>query len=124
MWIGACTVLEKLENNEFVLLMDEVFFQAGGSVPVAWDRIGSTEKSFMMSEIRHCMSDPRYYMENYHTIRTEQDGLKTMSPFWDSQELFYEEVMKLYRKNGKILAQKRKRGRPPKHPRPAIELTA
>jgi WhiB family redox-sensing transcriptional regulator len=26
--------------------------------------------------------------------------------------------------NGKILAQKRKRGRPPKNPRPAIELTA
>lgn len=91
--------------NEFVLMMDEVFFTAGGSIPVAWDRIGGSEKEFMKSEIKHCILDPRYYLENYHTIRTEQDGLKTMSPFWDSQELFYEEVMKLYRKNGKVLAQ-------------------
>ncbi len=91
--------------NEFVQMMDEVFFEAGGSVSLAWDRIGTTEKEFMKNEIRRSIQDPRYYLENYHTIRTEQDGLKTMSPFWDSQELFYEEVMKLFRKNGKVLAQ-------------------
>lgn len=91
--------------NEFILMMDEIYFEAGGSVDIAWDRIDNTSKEFMKNEVARCRLDPRHYMENYHTIRTEQDGLKTMSPFWDSQELFYEEVMKLYRKNGKVLAQ-------------------
>lgn len=91
--------------NEFITLMDEVYAQAGGVVSLAWQRLGAAEIEFMENEIRHCIRDPRYYLENYHTIRTEQDGLKTMYPFWDSQELFYEEVMGIYRKMGKVLAQ-------------------
>ena len=81
--------------NEFIELMDEHFVDAAGDVLVAWDKLGGTEKGFIHDEIAHCVNDPRYYLENYHTIRTEQEGLKTLSPFWDSQELFYEEVMQI-----------------------------
>ena len=62
---------------------------------MAWEKLGPTEKNFIREEIAHCVKDPRYYLENYHTIRTEQMGLTTLSPFWDSQEIFYNEVMRI-----------------------------
>lgn len=75
--------------------MDEHFIMANGDTAAAWTRIGETEREFIRKEIRRCLNDPRYYLENYHIIRTEQEGLKTLYPFWDSQELFYEMVMKI-----------------------------
>lgn len=81
--------------NEFVELMDEHFISTAGDIPQAWEKLGATEKEFIREQIAHCVNDPRYYLENYHTIRTEQEGLKTLSPFWDSQEIFYNEVIEL-----------------------------
>lgn len=81
--------------DEFVELMDDHFLHSAGDIPSAWQRIGKVEREFMRGEIEHSRRDPRYYLENYHTIRTEQEGLKTLSPFWDSQELFYNEVVTL-----------------------------
>lgn len=79
--------------TQFVELMDEHYINAGGDTLAAWERLGKTEKEFIRKEIQRCVEYPRYYLENYHVIRTEQEGLKTLYPFWDSQELFFEEVM-------------------------------
>lgn len=89
--------------SEAVEIMDEHFLLAGGDTLAAWDQLSPVELDFIKEEIAHCASDPRYYLENYHTIRTEQEGLKTLSPFWDSQEIFYNAVLDVQRAGKRCL---------------------
>jgi hypothetical protein len=88
--------------NEFIEMMDEYYIAVQGNTYLAWEKLGTTEKDFIAGEILHCVTDPRYYLENYHIIRTEHQGLKTLSPFWDSQEIFYEAVIELKTAGGQV----------------------
>jgi hypothetical protein len=78
--------------NEAVEHFDSFLVRAQGDTKVAWSLLNKPEVDFIFDEIERCCTDPRYYLENWHVVMTEQEGLKTLYPFWDSQEIFYELV--------------------------------
>lgn len=82
--------------NEILELLDIRFAQAGNDMHRAWSMLSSFESDFINEEIEKCV-DFRYYAENYHIIGSEDVGFKTLYPFWDSQEIFYEKVIYLQR---------------------------
>ena len=81
--------------DEAVDILDNHFRRSKFDFAVAFNTLGHDEDKFITNEIRKCKLDPRYYLENYHTIHTEDEGFRTLYPFWDSQEIFYNEVMKM-----------------------------
>lgn len=82
-------------NLEEVLeLLDLRFAQAGGDMRRSFSTLTSFEAKFIDDEIEKCI-DFRYYAENYHTIGSEEEGFKTLYPFWDSQEIFYGKIRDL-----------------------------
>jgi hypothetical protein len=78
--------------NEILDHYDRIFDQAHHSLDEATQALSDDDNAWINSEIARCMRDPRYYLENYHVVRTEQEGLKTLYPFWESQDIFYNEV--------------------------------
>src|SRR5579872_1517596 len=64
-------------------------------VPTAFNNLGKSESEFVDEEIEKCANDARYYLENYHVIKPEDDAPHTLYPFWDSQEIFYAEIVSM-----------------------------
>jgi hypothetical protein len=79
--------------EEAITLLDMHLDSADGDVELARSRLGSTEIAFIKDEVERCL-DFRYYAENFHCIKSEDEGFKTLYPFWDSQEIFYEKLLK------------------------------
>jgi hypothetical protein len=73
------------------------FAQANGDLRRAFSVLSRWESDFINDQIEKCM-DFRYYAENYHVITSEDEGFKTLYPFWDSQEIIYEKVIGLQKK--------------------------
>ena len=84
--------------DEAVDILEGHFRRSKFDYAVAFNTLGHVESEFITNELRKCVLDPRYYLENYHTIQTEDEGFKTLYPFWDSQEIFYNEIMDLVNK--------------------------
>ena len=84
--------------EEVLDLLNMRFAQAGNDLRRAWSTLTSFESEFINTEIQKC-TDFRYYAENYHVIGSEDEGFKTLWPFWDSQEIFYEKILSLQQKN-------------------------
>jgi hypothetical protein len=78
--------------NEILDHYDAIHERANHNNDRAVDMLTSDDQAWLDQEINRCMTTPRYYMENYHVIRTEQEGFKTLFPFWESQEIFYNEI--------------------------------
>jgi hypothetical protein len=77
------------ELNDLIEVLDDKFTSAGNDVAKAWASLAPDELLYVDQEIERCISDCRYYLENYHTIRDEQGRLRTLYPFWDHQEIIY-----------------------------------
>ena len=85
--------------NDTIELLDEKFRAAqidsktDNEVYIrAWESLDDDEMAFTDRETGACMTDRRYFMENYYIIRNEEGQLQTLHPFWDHQELIYEAV--------------------------------
>jgi hypothetical protein len=83
--------------EEVLDLLDMRLAQASNDLRRAWSMLTTFESEFINAEIQKC-TDFRYYAENYHVIGSEEEGFKTLWPFWDSQEIFYEKILGLQRK--------------------------
>lgn len=81
--------------DEAVDILDAHFRRSKFDFAVAFNTLSHVEDQFITNELRKCKLSPRYYLENYHTIQTEDEGFKTLYPFWDSQEIFYNEIMEM-----------------------------
>lgn len=81
--------------DEAVDILDEHMRRSRFDTAVAWNTLSSIYLDFINEELSKCMTDPRYYMENYHVVKTEHEGFKTLYPFWDSQEIIYSEIMEM-----------------------------
>lgn len=79
------------ELNDAIEILDQHYINADKNVPEAWARLSADELVWIETEIEAAL-DLRYYLENYHTIRTERGVLKTLYPFWDHQEILYEAI--------------------------------
>jgi len=78
--------------NEILEILDMIYDQAGNDIARAYSSLGTHELKFIEEETTRC-ADWRYYVENYHIIRTVDGNLQTLYPLWDSQEIFYEPVL-------------------------------
>lgn len=80
--------------NEIIELLDLHYERAGHNTAKAYASLGKLELQFVESEIERC-TDFRYYSENYHCIQSESEGIHTLYPWWDSQEIFYNVIIGL-----------------------------
>lgn len=87
------------ELNDAIELLDQHYIAADKNVAQAWARLSSDELTWIDTELDHAL-DLRYYLENYHTIKTENGVLKTLYPFWDHQEILYEAIQEEWEENG------------------------
>ena len=83
--------------NEAIEMLDQHLYRYNGDIKKAHSCLTKTEQEFVAEEMEHCVIDPRYYLENYHVIQTEDQGLRCLTPFWESQEIFYYEILKIQR---------------------------
>ena len=97
------------ELNDALEVLDEKFVLAQQSkknltdaeiLPRALELLSDDENEFIDREVARCISDRRYFMENYYVIRDERGRLKTLSPWWDHQTLVYETVEDEWKKKG------------------------
>lgn len=94
--------------NEAIEILDAHLVRCKRDLSLAFNTLSSVYSEFVNEEIAKCMTNPRYYLENYHIVKTKNDGFKTLYPFWDSQEIIYSEIMGLLAvgKPAKILIDK------------------
>lgn len=67
-------------------------------------RLSKADNDWIDEEVLHCITDQRYFLSNYYAIKTEDKGFQGLYPFWDSQEILYNEFMRLKREFGRIKA--------------------
>src|SRR5579864_2205955 len=79
--------------DEAIEILDQHFKRCKYDPKEAWDTLSSVHLQFINDELRKCLVTPRYYLENYHVVKTEHQGFRTLHPFWDSQEIIYAEIM-------------------------------
>jgi hypothetical protein len=81
--------------NEAIEILDQHLRRCKYDVAVAANTLSHVYGEFVNEELMKCMMDPRYYLENYHVIKTKDEGFKTLYPFFDAQEIIYSEIMSL-----------------------------
>jgi hypothetical protein len=86
--------------NDAIEALDQRLVDAKGVVSAAWDSFSSDELAFVDREIERCVLDRHYYLQNYHTIRDEHGGLKTLYPYWDHQVILRDVLEKEWSDNG------------------------
>lgn len=60
----------------------------------AWNFLSPVELEFVADELSQCVSSRVYYLENYHTIATEQGQITCMNPLFDLQWLVENAIQK------------------------------
>jgi hypothetical protein len=66
--------------------------------------LSSADNEWIDGECYHSLIDTRYFLSNYYAIRTEDKGFQGLYPFFDSQEILYEELRKLEKEHGRVRA--------------------
>jgi len=82
--------------SEELELLNARYEECGGDSAFAYSKLSKFEVNFIDEEINRCF-DFRYYAENYHAINSKREGIKTLYPFFDSQEIFYTKICELQR---------------------------
>src|SRR5258707_1984421 len=81
--------------HEALDVLDEHLANYNNDIKQANLHLPAYMRDFAAGEVEHCNRDARYYLENYHVIQTEDQGLKCLTPFWESQEMFYYEILNI-----------------------------
>lgn len=76
--------------------LDARFVEAGGDYEKAWASLDREEAAFVIKQYYICLTNPRYYLENYHFIRTKKAIVQPIWPFFDSQEMLMDSVMRQF----------------------------
>src|ERR1035438_3415102 len=66
--------------------------------------LSKDDNEWIDNEVMHCIIDTRYFLSNYYAYRDEKEGFKGLYPFFDSQEILFEEYRRLERVYGKVRA--------------------
>lgn len=99
---------KNFELNDMIEVFDDYYRKALAmdntrTVETAWSLVPSNELAIIEKEIERCALDRRYYLENYHCIRTEAGAVRTLYPFWEHQEIVYEALEREYKRTGQAL---------------------
>lgn len=94
----ASDVLRRKNKDlyEAIAQLDARYIEAGGDPRKAWGLLTEHELKFVVQEINRCLTDPKYYLENYHFIRAKGAVIQPLWPFWDSQELLLSSFLKQF----------------------------
>jgi hypothetical protein len=76
----------------------------GGDESEAREHLSAADNEFIDEEYLHCMTDTRYFISNYFAYRDEKEGFKGLYPFFDSQEILFEEYRRLEKTYGRVRA--------------------
>lgn len=87
---------------EAIEQLDARYVEAGKDARKAWSMLSEAELRFVVGEINNCLRNPRYYLENYHFIRSKGAVIQPLWPFWDSQELLLTSFMRQFNANEMI----------------------
>ena len=87
------------ELNDAIEVLQDHFLNCGQDISRAWAEIPRDGLMFIENEIEKAM-ELRYYLENYHLIKTEHGQQKTLFPFWDHQEILYEAIQEEWQEHG------------------------
>jgi hypothetical protein len=90
------------ELNEPIDQLHARYIEAGKDQRRAFESLTQDEIAFIVRETRRCLSNPQYYLENYHFIRTKKLKVTTIFPLFDSQAVFMEEFTMQYNLQGII----------------------
>jgi hypothetical protein len=90
--------------EEIIEMLDQHLSKCNGNMEAARDRLSAIENEWIDNEVFQCMVDSRYFISNYYAIRTEDKGFQGLYPFWDSQEILYEEYKRLRATYGTVRA--------------------
>jgi hypothetical protein len=85
--------------NDAIEVMQDHFMNCGQDITRAWAELPRDGLQFIETEIGKAM-ELRYYLENYHVIKTEHGQLKTLFPFWDHQEILHEAIQEEWTEHG------------------------
>src|ERR1700733_13850651 len=61
-------------------------------MPRVLEMLSSDENKFIRDKIGKCLTDRRYFMENYYPIRDERGRMRTLYPFFSHQDIIAEAV--------------------------------
>ena len=90
--------------SEVIEDLDLKLQKYGGDQAKALDYLSKEDSQWIDDEVIHCMTDTRYFLSNYYAIKTEDRGFTGLYPFWDSQEILYEEFERLRKTTGRVRA--------------------
>jgi hypothetical protein len=85
------------EIEEPIEQLDARFLEARQDYVRVWSLLTEEEVEFIFTEIHTCLTNPRYYLENYHFIRTKKAVVQPLWPFFDSQEMLMDSFMRQFR---------------------------
>lgn len=90
--------------EEIVQILDLHLAKYRGDEAEARDHLSSDDNQWIDDEIVRCITNRRYLLSNYYAYRDEKEGFKGLYPFFDSQEILYEEYRKLEKLKGRVRA--------------------
>lgn len=90
--------------EEIIEILDMHLLKYNGNQEEARDHLSADDNAWIDNEVLTSIKDCRYFISNYYAIRTEDKGFQGLYPFWDSQEILYQEYRKLEREFGKVRA--------------------
>lgn len=76
--------------------IDAKYLESGANYDKAWASLTNDEAEFIIAQIYACLTNPRYYLENYHFIRTKKAVVQPLWPFYDSQEMLMDSFMRQF----------------------------
>jgi hypothetical protein len=77
--------------------LDVVYAESGKDASKAWAALTEDDLRFIVTEINRCLTNPKYYIQNYHFIRPKKAAnVCPLYPLWDSQEMFLDSVMEQF----------------------------
>lgn len=85
--------------NDAIEVLQEHYLRCAQDIGRAWAELPRDGLAFIENEIDQAL-DLRYYLENYHLIKTEHGQQKTLFPFWDHQEILYEAIQEEWAEHG------------------------
>lgn len=85
--------------NDYIEELDQILLKAKSMtkvnsevIPTAWSLLTPEVRVFVDDELERCITDRRYFMENYYVIRDEAGRLRTLYPFFSHQEILWDTV--------------------------------
>ena len=102
----SVTVIPRKDTtlNDAIDVLNEHLIKANNDIPLAWEYLRQYDDhlAFVEDQLDKCL-DRDFFLENYYAIKTENNFIKTLYPYWDHQNLLREAIDEEWRAKGRCL---------------------